>query len=203
MSKKPDPLTIVAQPQAFFQELIAETFGKLKVRVLPETEFYLVNLLNQFMSTENLYARDSSGNMKEEPLVFLLKDALEEKAAENKRVMFRHVGDVSLYTAGFFHDSLARKLVDVDYYIEMGGHAYQQTAVLTLEPAVKPVFSELSDRFPLFVDVLGEISEKTSPATEKDLLRIYDFWLKTQSARAERVLEKAGLIPSRKKPDLQ
>jgi hypothetical protein len=49
-------LTLVAQPQDFFRELVTEALGKQKVTTQPETEFYLVNLLNRFMATESLYA---------------------------------------------------------------------------------------------------------------------------------------------------
>ena len=34
------------------------------------------------------------------------------------------IGDVSLFTSGFFADSLRGKLVDVDYYVNIGGAAY-------------------------------------------------------------------------------
>lgn len=202
-TKSPD-LTIVSQPQEFFHQLVAETCRALKVAVLPETEFYLVNLLNQFMTTENLYSRGADGSVREEPLAFLLKDAIEERSPEGKRLMFRHVGDVSLYTAGFFQDSLNRKLVDVDYYIELGGAAYLQAASLTVESSIRPVLSELSSRFPVFVDVLADVSVKTAAPKEQDLVRAYELWTQTQSVRAEKILEKAGIIPpSKKKTDLQ
>ena len=42
-------LTLVAQAQDYFRELILEAMGKQRVSTKPETEFYLVNLLNQFM----------------------------------------------------------------------------------------------------------------------------------------------------------
>ena len=107
-------LTVVAQTQDFFRELLIEALGKQKVTAQPETEFYLVNLLNRFISTESLYASGPDGASKGGALALLLKEALEQPKPR-QGALFKHLGDVSLYTAGFFQASLSRKLVDVDY----------------------------------------------------------------------------------------
>src|SRR5262245_45960264 len=120
MDRKP-ALTLVAQPQEYFRELVTEAMGRQKLAAQPETEFYLVNLMLQFMTPEKL---------RETPLALMVKEALEQPVTETKRELFRQVGDVSLYVAGYFQDSLNRKVVDVDYYIEMGGTAYKRVAGL-------------------------------------------------------------------------
>jgi hypothetical protein len=190
-------LALVVQPEAFFHELVTEALGKQNISTQPETEFYLVNLLNQFILTERLYTADENGNLKEEPLAFLVKEALEEPRTEVQRNILRHVGDFSLYVAGFFQDSLSRKLVDVDYYIGMGGSAYHQVAQTIPETLHRQVYGELAEKFSSFVDVFAEVSEKTTPRTEKDLLRIYDVWLKTKSERAAKALQEAGILPNK------
>lgn len=203
MSNKPH-LTLVAQAQAFFHELITRVLDQQKLTTQPETEVYLVNLLNQFMSTEKLYVRNSEGMMRDEPLALLVKEALEAREPHAQSALFRHVGDISLYTAGFFQDSLNRKSVDVDYYIDMGGTAYQQAAFRVDEDIMKAVYQELSEKFGAFVDVLAEVSDKTSFRTEKDLLRIYELWVRTRSERAAKALQEAGIFPNNTiKKDLQ
>lgn len=189
-------ITLVAQPQDYFRELVTETLGRQQVSIQPETEFYLVNLLNQFMTTDRLYPRDGGGAVREEPLALMIKEALEEPAVQAQSLMFRQVGDVSLYVAGFFQDSLARKLVDVDYYIDMGGTAYQQVATRASEETLRALYAELSEKFGSFVEVLAEISDKTSVRTEKDLLRLYELWMRTGSERAAKALQEAGIIPT-------
>lgn len=190
-------LTLVTQPEAFFHELVTKALENRQVKPKPETEFYLVNLLNQFIFTENLYARDAKGNFREEPLALMVKEALEQPERQAQALMFRQVGDISLYTAGFFQESLSRKLVDVGYYIEMGGTAYQHVAALEGERGMRSTYVELADRFSTFVDVLAEISEATTVArSEKDLLRMYDLWLQTGSDRAAKALREAGIVPT-------
>jgi hypothetical protein len=62
---------------------------------------------------------------------------------------------------GFFSDSFNRSLVDIDYYIRLGERAYRSLAHHSRSHA-GDVFDELSDKFSTFVDVLGEVSERTS-----------------------------------------
>ena len=58
------------------------------------------------------------------PLVSLFGAAVEaDTPAERERALQR-LGDVSLFIAGFFAHGFARRLVDIDYHIAMGGRAY-------------------------------------------------------------------------------
>jgi hypothetical protein len=189
-------LKLVAQPQEYFYELLDGAFSKRSFKPTAETSFYLVNLLNQFMTTDALFTRDSEGKHREEALALLVKEANDQSALEAKRVIFRQVGDLSLYRAGFFQESLNRKIVDLDYYIEMGGHAYREAAVRHDEKALRIVFEELAHEFGKFVDVLADVSDVTMAKTERNILRLYENWITTKSERAERLLNAAGIIPN-------
>ncbi len=126
----------------------------------------------------------------------LRRAELRKEEAEIKLEKLKRLGDVSLYTAGFFSESLSRKIVDVDYYIEMGKTAYGNLLG-------KP-FNELTRHFNRFVDVLAEISEETGTANKANILRLYEIWLKTRSEKAEKGLKEAGVIPNfLLKPDWQ
>jgi hypothetical protein len=189
-------LKLVTQPQDFFRELVTEALSQQKISTQPETEFYLVNLLNHFMKTDRLYATDGSGALKEEPLALMVKEAIEEPLPAAQSAMFRHIGDISLYKAGFFQESLSRKLVDVDYYIDMGHTAYRQVASRTEEEIMRAIYEELAERFATFVEVLADVSNKTTPKSEKDLLRLYEHWVRTKSDRSAKALQEAGILPN-------
>jgi len=186
MTSKPN-LTLVTQPQEFFRELVTQALGKQQVKTRPETEFYLVNLLNQFMTAERLT---------EEPLALMMKDAIEQPEPRAQSEAFKRVGDVSLYVAGYFQDSLNRKVVDVDYYIDMGGTAYRAVATRSDETIFKSIYRELAEKFGSFVDVLADVSEQTSQKTERDILRLYELWVRTRSERAAKALQEAGILPN-------
>ncbi len=174
------------------------------LRVQPETEMYLVKLLSRFLLSEQLFPRDGAGNYQDQPIAFLYKEALETEQEEARAAMFRQVGDITLYKAGFFRESLEQARIAVDYYVGIGGSAYQNVAVRADDRTAKNVFAELSDRFRTFVDLLFEVSALTSavPSTsEADVLRAYELWERTGSERAAKILEKSGISVVRKSRD--
>ena len=58
------------------------------------------------------------------------------------------------------------------------------------------VFAELGEKFVGFVDVLTEVSERTSCASNADLLRLYEKWLRTGSRRSGQLLVERGVVPN-------
>src|SRR5881394_3481990 len=149
-----DPVLSPQSLRDFFRDLLQRALENQRARVQPFTELYVVNLLHEFLLSEALYVQADDGSWQQKPLAFLLKEALEE-AGPAKMHLLRRLGDTSLFVSGFFPDSLARRssLVDVDYYIAMGGRAYDAVARRSLE---RTLWAELSDKFRLLVDLLNE-----------------------------------------------
>jgi hypothetical protein len=179
-------------PAEYFKELVEEALSRQHLQAGDLTEYYLVNLLCQ-------YARpDATGDQAErcEPLALRLGRALHSAGAE-QRARLRRLGDFSLFTSGFFSDSLRRSLVDVDYYKAMGEYAYGSLS-RSEHDAFADVFGELSRKFVGFMDVLAHISERTSGASpaSPDLLRLYEKWLRTGSVRDGERLAQRGLVPN-------
>ena len=50
-------------------------------------------------------------------------------------------------------------------------------------------------KFQVLVDVLNEVRDEARRESDIDLLRTYDIWLKTGSARARRLLRQKGVVP--------
>jgi hypothetical protein len=112
-----------------------------------------------------------------------------------QRDALRRVGDLSLFISGYFSDSLNRSHVDVDYYIALGERAYGSLARQG-DDTLADVFDELAAKFSGFVDVLGEISERTALTSNTDLLRLYERWLRTKSRRSGDLLARQGIVPN-------
>jgi hypothetical protein len=119
-----------------------------------------------------------------------------QTAGVAQRDGLRQVGDLSLFISGFFSDSLTRSLVDVDYYIQLGERAYGSLARQGRDDNFGDVFDELSEKFHSFVDVLCEVSERTSLTSNSDLLRLYEKWLRTRSRRSGDLLAARGIVPN-------
>jgi len=128
----------------------------------------------------------------------MLSEALEAPTHEARCRGLQRLGDVSLFIAGFFSAGFARKLVDIDYHIAMGGRAYG-TLAESCPPSrgrtMRQVFAELASKFVPVVDALNEISESSYQHSDRDRLRLYELWLKTGSERSRRLLRKLGVEP--------
>jgi len=187
----------VVNLREFFHESVQQALKHQHVAVEDHTEHYVVNVLTTFARSEALY-EDSAENHALPPLVNLLVAAMDAPTPEKRNHLLQRLGDVSLFVAGFFAHSFARKLVDVDYHIAMGGRAYASLADNVRGArgrAIASVFTELANKFQGMVDVLNEVAEMARPASDKDVLRLYEIWLKTGSPRARRLLSQLGVEP--------
>src|SRR5581483_3512888 len=139
----------VANLREFFKDELHGALEKQQVAVEDQTEHYVVNLLTAFARSEAFYESTPEGR-RVKPLVVMLAEALEASCAEDRNRSLQRLGDVSLFVAGFFAQSFARKLIDIDYHIAMGGRAYA-TLAETLSRGkgrvLGQVFAELSQNF--------------------------------------------------------
>ncbi len=194
-AKSPLNLTTLSE---YFRGLIHEALDHRKrsrsIQTPEAVEFYLVNLLQGCLSTEALYPSPPEG-FKEEPLALLFLKASQSR--DDVRVaLLRRLGDFSLFISGFFPASLGRRLVDVDYYIQMGETAYGNLSqILVRRAALREIFTELARRFVVYADILSEVSERSRMQNHTDLLRLYEHWLKTGSERTAKLLSDAGILP--------
>jgi hypothetical protein len=108
--------------------------------------------------------------------------------------LLKKLGDVSLYVSGFFGDSFQRKIIDIDYYVDMGEAAYGTLAQEIRQDTSRRVYAEFSRKFLEFVDVLTFISQKTFVQNDESILRLYEKFLKTGSELARETLEEKGIV---------
>ena len=178
-------------PMEFFKDLVESALERQRITSSDQTTFYLVSLLAGFVCPE----RSEDGRpFLDEPLAVRLARALQTGGIQQREGL-RRVGDVSLFISGFFADSLARKLVDVDYYIALGGYAYGSLARRD-EDACADIFTELAEKFVSYVDVVAEVSDRSSMNSNAELLRLYEKWLRTGSRRNGELLVERGIVPN-------
>jgi hypothetical protein len=193
-----EKLLTVASLREFFRDSLHDALAHQHVAVEDQTEHYVVNLLTLFSRSEALYDRTPDG-MRLKPLVVMMSEALEAPSSGERNRGLQRLGDVSLFVAGFFSRGFARKLIDIDYHIAMGGRAYGALAGALARGrgrVLGQVFSELAEKFQPMVDALNEISESSQPHTDEDILRLYEQWLKTGSPRSYRLLRELGVDPT-------
>ena len=188
----------VANLKEYFRDALHGALESQRLSVEDQTEHYVVNLLTLFARSEALFESTPEGP-RLKPLVVMLSEALEARSAGDRNRNLQRLGDVSLFVAGFFAQSFARKLIDIDYHIAMGGRAYGVLAEALARGkgrVLGNVFAELSEKFQPMVDTLNELAEAAYTHSDKDILRLYEIWLKTGSRRSYALLKRLGVDPT-------
>ena len=191
-------LVAVSSLREFFRDAFHAASENQRLDIDEQAEEYVVNLLTMFSRAEALYERTPQG-LRIKPLAHMLAEALEAPTAIARQRSLQRLGDVSLFVAGFFARSFARKLIDIDYHIAMGGNAYSSLAD-TMQRSISgrciaAIYAQLAQKFQRLVDALNEVSEMSYRHTDADILRLYEVWMKTGSPRAHGLLHKLGVRP--------
>jgi hypothetical protein len=174
-------VTLATSLDEYFREVVTDALLVIDLPASEPASWYLVGLLGEMTRTR----------LTDEPLGVKLAQPIADPAERMKTL--KHVGDTSLYVAGYFAESLTRSLVDVDYYVGLGQSAYAQLARSLASRSIGEVYEELAANFPRFVDVLVEVRKRSDFATA-DIGRLYEIWLRTRDAWIEKKLRAAGVL---------
>lgn len=195
--------TIILDSKEFFFNMVEEAFEERKVDTYPQVKSYIVDVLKHYLVTENLYdEEDSSGKKTRKMLSELLLTAASSQA-QQKIGHLKKLGDSSLYISGFFPDSFQRKIIDVDYYVDMGKIAYDSLSSTVNEDTFSKLYKEISVKFLDLVDALSLMSRKAKILDEDNLLRLMDLYAKTGSSLAEEALVEKGVFNLSQKKQLK
>ncbi|MEK6774597.1 MAG: hypothetical protein AABY64_11685 [Bdellovibrionota bacterium] len=189
-------LNLFVSPDDFFKESVKKAFVERKIETYPHVETYLIKLLQHYLDARNLFdfeKTDEFGQRKPQTMAELYLVAT--NAEHSKKIeLLKKLADKSLYMSGFFGDSFDRKIIDVDYYADMGGAAYRILADCTREDALAKVYSVFSVKFVQFMDVLAYISQNSLIQSNQSVLRLYDRYLRTGSELAREKLVEMGVF---------
>jgi hypothetical protein len=185
-------LALGTSPGALFAQMVSQALGETRVETSPMATAYLIGLLGERVRTSD----------EEEPST-LAEAWLEARSASGgARIRrLRGLGDRALFVAGFFGESLDRKVVSRSYYRDMGRSAYRAVAAGLSGSASSgdagwpDLFEELADRFPELMQVLAEVSVRAHGRRPAWLLHLYERYLATGSSLDRRRLVRAGCVP--------
>lgn len=187
----------LAHPADFFREQITTARHELSVQLDADVEFYLVNLMCEFVAF-GPSSQDDGVDMFETPLALVVKEALEQSPSQQLK-LFRKLGDTSLYITGYFRDSFNRKTIDADYYMNMGSLAYKKVARLIRdlhgERSFHGIYQSLSEEFQKLVAIVTEVSEGIGFSGNQSLITVYERWAQTGSKKLLKILEDEGIVP--------
>ncbi len=195
---------LIIDSDAYFQSVVDEAFKERRLETRPQIKTYIVEVLKHYLSVENLYdVEDTTGRKTRKTMaeMYLSANQLGGRVRTEK---LKKVGDTSLYISGFFSDSFQRKIIDVDYYVDMGKMAFGSLAHDVNEDTFAKLFKDLSEQFLNLVDVLAVISQKAKMTDEENILRMMDVYSRTGSnLLGETLAEKGYFNASTKKQTKQ
>lgn len=121
--------------KGFFFEGLSEINKKSLCPVPESVIYYSSDVLDKFALTESFF-ETSEGKIREKILGMKLLEATQCTREEQKRI-YKEVGDMSLMVCGYFSESVNKKIVDTQYYAQLG----------------KMAFSHLNNVTPTFLDI--------------------------------------------------
>ena len=177
------------QCDEFFRDILGRVIKSQRLHISELASFYLLSLLLRGARTE-------------QPDSYIGNQTVAEEFAKE---MFRDAGDHSLIIAGILWETLIKKPVKVDYYIDMGAWAYKRESESTTSDELSSLFEELSSEFSRLVTVLTKAARFASKVKMSDLeiLDIYQKWLQTRKPELAEELRRFGINPDNISPRKQ
>lgn len=108
--------------KGFFFEGLSEINKKSLCPVPESIIYYSSDVLDKFALSQDFF-ETSEGKVREKILGMKLLEATQYNRDEQKKI-YKEVGDMSLLVCGYFSESVNKKIVDKDYYAQLGKMAY-------------------------------------------------------------------------------
>ena len=192
-------VTLALDSNQFFKDVVEEAFTRCKLKTGLYVRIYLTDILKHYLFIGNLYNRKDSSGLKTHDTLAETLLRVNKMGPKERFERLKGLADSSLYISGFFSDSFQRKIIDIDYYIDIGKLAYQTLAQDVEEDTFAKLYKEISNQFINLVDVLSFISQKAEMTDRENLLRTMDVYAKTHSPLREEVLVEKGVFHRPKK----
>ena len=180
---EPD-IDLASNLESFFQTLVDDAVKTQHFEATEAAEFYLAGLLADYAKPDRLEAEAL-----DRPLTLLLDEAL-HTAGRERFERLRSLGDGVLYTSGFFADHLSTRGVELRYVRALGDGS-----------GAPDVFRELADNFAMFAEVVSRVADvlqaNSAHNSNRQVVRLYERWVKTGSAPLAVALAGRGLTPQR------
>ncbi len=150
---------------------------------------YVVGMLSRFALGKGMVDLKT-------PLAFQWRKALEPEDRPEKLRRFRYLGDITLYSSGFFGEHLKKKGISKRYVASMGRRAYLCAQQLSGNRSTSSVYASLAVRFVPISMTLQDVCEVETVQGPQGVVKLYDRWRRSGSASALRKLRDHGLFPS-------
>ncbi|WP_166265627.1 hypothetical protein [Marinobacter caseinilyticus] len=164
----------------YFRERLVDCADGLEPRPEEDTLWYVGSVLARLGDSRQLFSYDD-GRLNLRPLALLYKDAHEAEAEYERCLILRQLGDQALFVGALFPEGYARKGFRQDYFVGMGGGAYDYLADNAVSH--RHVFAELATRFAAFLELVAQACRRRVSDNIEDVLALYWQWRATGDQR--------------------
>ena len=175
----------------YFRERLTICSEVLQPPPHEDTLWYLGNMLARFGRSDHFFSFDD-GSISLRPLALLYNDAREAGSEHERCLLLRHLGDISLFLGALFPESYARRGIRKDYFVGMGGGAYDYLAGNAKKN--RHIFSELAQWFTRLLQLISQACCKENLFDATDILNLYQRWQISRDPLAARQLQAVGIV---------
>jgi len=174
----------------FFRKRLTTYAQSLHPPPHEDTCWYLGNLLDRYGRSEHLFTFNE-GRMNLQPLALVYSDALHAGSEYERCLLLQRLGDMALFLGALFPRRLARYGINKDYFIGMGGSAYDYLGDNARQN--RHIFAELARTFARILEMMADACLRREPLTTEDVLALYQRWQSTGDVMAQRQLQALGI----------
>lgn len=179
----------------YFRSRLRRSAHKLRLDPHDDTLWYLGDLLHRFGHSDQLFDYDR-GTRGLRPLALLYDDARAAGTERERCLLLQRLGDLALFVGALFPERYARRGIHRDYFVGMGGGAYDYLA--DRAPANRHIFEELTHHFARMIELVAAAGSRRGRLTHDEVLRLYARWLESGNPTLARQLQSLGvqLVPT-------
>lgn len=157
----------------YFRERLHDIASQLAPAPHEDTLWYTSHMLARFGSSREFFTWNE-GSVSIRPLALLYKDAHECGDERTRCLLLRQLGDMALFMGALFPDNYARRGIHKDYFVGMGGGAYDYLADNAAQN--RHVFLELASTFTRMLELVARACSKQHAFDSRDILKLYERW---------------------------
>lgn len=142
-----------------------------------DTCWYIGTLLDRLGRSENLYSYQD-GQLILRPLALLYGDAIEASNERQRCLILQQLGDMALFLGALFPQRYASRGIGVDYFVGMGGGAYDYLADNARNN--RHIFAELANTFTRMLEMVANACSRKQELSTDEILALYQRWLRNR-----------------------
>lgn len=169
----------------FFEGL--NSLNKKSLCPVPESViFYSSDVLDKFALSQDFF-EVSDGKVREKILGIKLLEATQMSRDDQRRV-YKEVADMSLMVCGYFAESTNKKLVDTNYYAQIGKTAYSHL------DSMSPRFLDIPSFYQMFATCFESMTTLMSILASESRQGVENNLIFKKALRDEALTEKEMLV---------